>query len=76
MNNLCTWAELAHGVGDTIIETSTDSKYHVGIVHCCIGLVKAMHSEHAQKLSITTWVGPKSHQSISHWVVQSFHQIG
>ena len=71
MNDLRTGTELRDGVGNTIIESHPHSQDHIGMVHCHIGLIKAMHPQHTQKLLIATGVSSKTHQGIGNGVIES-----
>ena len=41
------------------------------MMHRHIGLVKAMHAQHAEKLSIAARISAETHQGIGHGVIQS-----
>ena len=48
--------------GHPVVEPRPDSNDQVCIVHCQIGLIGAVHPEHAQKLLVAARIGPKPHK--------------
>ena len=48
--------------GDAVVEARADADHHVAIVHGVVGLVGAMHAEHAEPLLVGGRVGAEPHQ--------------
>ncbi len=76
VNNFRARAELRNGIGDAVIKARTHRQNHVRVMHRHIGLVKAVHTEHSEKLGITAGIGAQSHQGICHRIVQATSQRG
>jgi hypothetical protein len=47
---LGTWREGVDAAGDAVVEARADAHHHVAIVHGEVGLVGAVHAEHAEPL--------------------------
>ena len=76
MNELCTRTELVRVVGDTVIETSTDRKNHVRVVHGHVGFVKTVHAQHTDELRVGSRERAQSHQGIGHRIAKTTRQFG
>ena len=48
--------------GDAVVEARADADHHVAIVHGVVGLVGAMHAEHAEPLLVGRRVSAEPHQ--------------
>ena len=48
--------------GDAVVEARADADHHVAIVHRQVGLVGAVHAEHAEPLRIGGGIGAEPHQ--------------
>ena len=48
--------------GDAVIEARADADHHVAIVHGVVGLVGAMHAEHAEPLLVGGRISAEPHQ--------------
>ena len=52
--------------GDPIVEARADLQQHIAAVHRQVGLVGAVHAQHAEELRIARRIAPKTHQSVGH----------
>ena len=60
---------LAEGVepsGHPIVETRADRQQHVAAMHREVGLVGAVHAQHAEELGVTGGVAAQTHQRVGH----------
>ena len=76
MNDLGTRAELGDRISYAVIKTRTHCKDHIRVMHCHVGLVEAMHTQHAQKLPVTARIRTQTHEGIGHRVIQPARQCG
>ena len=53
---------LIEAAGDAIVETRADRDDQIAIVHRIIGLVSAVHAEHAEPFRIMRRKGAEAHQ--------------
>ena len=54
-------AELFDVSGDPVVEAGTDGDQHIGLVHRHVGLVGAMHSQHAEEVLAAARIGAQPH---------------
>ena len=47
--------------GDAVVEARADADHHVAIMHDVVGLVGAVHAEHAEPLLVGRRVGAEPH---------------
>ena len=69
-------AELAHVVGDAVIEAGTHGEDEIRVVHALVRFEGAMHPQHADELRMGAAEGPQSHQGGGHRQVQQLCQLG
>ncbi len=48
--------------GDAVVEARADADHHVAIMHCVVGLERAVHAEHAEPLLVGRGIGAQAHQ--------------
>ena len=75
MNNFCARTELTHRIGHTVVKTRTHRKNHVAMVHRHIGFIEAVHAQHAEELTVSSWVSTQAHQRIGDRVIQLSRQL-
>ncbi len=61
MNDLGIGAEFGEVAGDAIVEAGAEGQQHVALVHRHVGLVRAMHPEHADEQWIVGRVCAETH---------------
>ena len=61
MNDLGARAELANGVGHSVIEARTHSQNDVAVMHSHVRFIETMHAEHPKELSIGRRICAKTH---------------
>ena len=76
MNNFGARTELGDRVGDAVIKTRAHRKDDIRMVHRHVRLVEAMHTQHAEELSIAAWISTQAHERIGHWGIQPACQRG
>ena len=54
--------ELVDAAGDAVVEARADAHHHVAVVHGEVGLVGAVHAEHAEPLLGRGREGAEPHQ--------------
>ena len=62
MQNRGIWAVLRQIVRRSVIKTYPDGKNHIRVMHRHIGFVGAVHSQHAQCLTMRCRKRPQPHQ--------------
>ena len=76
MDDCSAGAELVYVIGHTVIKASAHSNNQITAVHDHVGLVGAMHTEHAKKLRIRPRVRTEPHQGVGYREVQQSRQLG
>ena len=51
-SGLSSWRKLGHGSSDTVVEAGTKSKNQIGLLHGHVGVRRAVHSKHVQRLGV------------------------
>ena len=69
-------AELADVAGHAVVEARTDGDQHVAIVHGHVGLVGAVHAEHADEQRIVGRKGAEPHERVRARIAEQAHQFG
>jgi hypothetical protein len=54
--------ERVEPAGDAVVEARADADHHVAIVHRHVGLVGAVHAEHAEPVLVGRRIGAEPHQ--------------
>ena len=75
VNFLGVGAEGIETAGNTVIEPGADIEQHVAAVHGKIGLVGAVHAEHAEKKRILGGVCAQAHQRTGAWETSKTDQL-
>ena len=66
--SMSTWMRFGVGregiepAGDAVVEARAEIDHHVAIVHREVGLVGAVHAEHAEELRVGGRIGAEPHQ--------------
>ena len=75
MDNSRARTELFGAIGHPIIKPRTDGQDQIRMVHGHIGLISAMHTEHAQELLVSGRISTQPHQRIGDGKVQRAGQF-
>ena len=54
--------ERVEAAGDAVVESGADADHQIAIMHCVVGLERAVHAEHAEPLPIGRGIGAEPHQ--------------
>ena len=80
--SMSTWIFLLRGreavepAGDAVVEAGADADHHVAVVHGQVGLVGAVHAEHADELRVRGREGAEAHQRQRDRVAGGADQLG
>ena len=61
--------------GDAVVEARADGDHHIAIVHGEVGLVRAVHAEHAEPLLVGGRIGAEAHQGRGDGKAGEAHQL-
>ena len=61
--------------GDAVVKARADVDHHVAVVHGHVGLVGAVHAEHAEPLLVGRRIGAEPHQGRGDGEARQFHQL-
>ena len=67
--------EMLRVADHAVIETRTDGQQHVAVLHRHVGLIGAVHAEHADELRIGGRIAAQSHQRIGAGEAQRMDQL-
>ena len=68
--------EAVEPAGDAVVEAGADADHHVAVVHGEVGLVGAVHAEHADELRVGGREGAEAHQRQRDRVAGGADQLG
>ena len=72
---LRSWREGVDPAGDAVVEARADADHHVAIVHGVVGLVGAMHAEHAEPLLVGGGISAEPHQGRGDGIAGHAHEF-
>ena len=75
MDNFGVRAELANGVGYTVIKTRAHRKNHIAVMHGGVGFISAVHAQHTEEVFAGAGISAQAHQGIGHWVIEQINQL-
>ena len=76
VNDFGARAELFDVAGDAVVEARAHREQHIAFVHGHVGLVRAVHAKHADKLGIGAGIGAQTHQRVGDRVTQRLRDFG
>ena len=68
-------AILRQVVGGAIVKAHADGKDHIGMMHCHVGFIGAVHTQHPQRLTMGGRERPQPHQRRRNGKVKLFNQF-
>jgi hypothetical protein len=68
--------ELARMVGDAVVEAGAHGEDHVGLMHGHVGLIGAVHAEHAEELLVVAGKGAEAHQRVGDREIRAAGRCG
>ena len=75
MNNARVRAEFVEIASDAVVEPRADREQHIAMLHRHVGLVGAVHAEHAEELAVARGIRAEPHQGIGAREAEPAHQL-
>ena len=68
-------AEGVEAACDAVVKSRANVDHQVTAVHCHIGFIEPMHSEHTEPFFARSWIGAEAHEGGGDWKTSGFHEL-